>query len=367
MEVDIALIAHPTDPFRNVAPEEEWARPYADRRKVRLEVTEEESLASVLERAAAAMGLSPPEDHRGSQFSAAHRNVAFYKPEDDDGFADRPIPRYLMSQLTLVDDQRRAMFGVHDHRVVRYSDLLRAQEAGTLDGDPQRPYLIVEPGYGDVPPPDWPTVVEGLKVLWDVIERLAAIGGAWFFGKKVIEEAQKRLGRGVEAAEAHPEWAQRDTRPYQFAVLFFTRPWQAGELAGLLGCSTPEAEGILWALGFALDEERALWQYSGDDAAELINAVHREIQIASHRGGSDWISVLRRRLIHLLETGESPRWSSRRTRASGNTVRALASASARRSITPSGASGVTESTRLSPRLPGPGPRSRLAIASRRKR
>jgi hypothetical protein len=157
-----------------------------------------------------------------------------------------------------------------------------------------------------VPPPDWPTVLEGLKVLWDVIERLAAIGGAWFFGKKVVDEVKRRLDRGVEAAEAHPEWGQRGSRPYEFVLLFFTRPWKAGDLAGLLGCSEREAEGILWALGFSFDEDAGEWQDSGDDAAEVINAVHREIQIASHRGGEDWISVLRRRLIHLLETGESP-------------------------------------------------------------
>jgi hypothetical protein len=61
----------------------------------------------VLKRAAEAMGLSPPGGQLGSRFSAAHRNVAFYKPEDDHGFATRHIPRYLMSELTLVDDRGR--------------------------------------------------------------------------------------------------------------------------------------------------------------------------------------------------------------------------------------------------------------------
>lgn len=260
--------------------------------RVRLQINESDTLASVLERASEALGLRPPSDQWVPRFS--HASIAFFKPEDEAGFASRHIPRYLMSELTLVDEHGTAMFGVHDLRAVRYTDLLRAAEAGTLDGDPQKPYLIIEPGYGDVPPPDWVTVIDGLKVVRDVLEYLALPGGAWA-SWKFLNEVRRRVGRSVEAAEGHPEWAQRGTRPYQFAALFITRPWTSSELAALLGCSSDEAEAILWAVGYSFDEEAGNWTYAGDEAAELINAIQREIQIAAHRGGDEWQVVLRGR------------------------------------------------------------------------
>lgn len=210
-----------------------------------------------------------------------------------------------MSQVILVDEEGHAVFGVTNTQDIRYADLMRASEAGTIDGDPLRPYLIVERPYGDVPPPDWPTVITGMDVLWRAIEGAAAVGGTWFFGREVLSRVRDRLSRGVKAAEGHTEWAERGIRPYQFIALLMTRNWRSDQVAALLDCPTDEAEGILWILGFSFDSTTGIWEHAGDEAASLLQDVYREIEIASH-DGEGWEERLRMRLLHLLTHGDRP-------------------------------------------------------------
>ena len=309
LDVTVALIADPVAPFRTMVSEDELTRPYSERRKARLEAAEEESFASVLERAAAVMGITPPAGHYAPGFSAFHNRVAFYKPEDEEAAPIRSFGRLFWYELILVGSDGRAIFGVSDKRAVTYGDLICAADAGTIEGDPLRPYLIVEPGWGDAPPPDWPTVLEALRVLREVLEVVATTGGVLAFGKLVLDAVRDRAGRGGAAIEAHREWAQRGTRPYQFAGLIGMKDWTPAELATLLGCTEDEAEAILWTLGFAFDDDAQRWTASGDEAAKLIAKIHAEVGFASHRGG-DWQPLFRRRLIKLLEDGDAPDYAA---------------------------------------------------------
>lgn len=304
LPVVVALIADPDNPFGRIASQEEWSRPYAQRRTVSLEVGESESLAGVLERAAEEMELVPPPDWHPPQFSATHNKVAFYRREDEQGFAARHVPRFLLSELTLVDQHGRAIFGVSDLRAVRYTDLLRAAEAGVLVGDPLRPYLIVEAPYGDWVGPDWPTLVDGLKVSWQVLEHVATAGGAIAAIQLLKDEIQKRLRCGEDAVEANAEWAQRRTMPYQFIALLRSRRWRPSELAPLLGCVEPEAEAVLLLLGFSLDETTDEWTYQGDAAAAVMTDLLHEITLAAHRYDEDDAELVRR-LVHYFQRSES--------------------------------------------------------------
>ena len=60
--LEVALIGDPAEPFLRSASEEEWNRPYAERKTIPLEVAQDDRLQDVLTRAAERMGLEPPED-----------------------------------------------------------------------------------------------------------------------------------------------------------------------------------------------------------------------------------------------------------------------------------------------------------------
>ena len=303
LTVTVALIADPVRPLERTASQEEWSRPYGERRKVQVEGAETDTLATILERAAATLGLTPP----SGRFSAWGNRIAFYKTEDEKGLAERAQPRLLLTELIVVDRHGRALFGVSDLRTVRYDQLLRSAEAGTIEGDPLRPYLVAEPGWGDMPPVDWPTAYEGLKVVWEAVEIVATVGGAVGFVALVLDRVRKRVNAGREAIDAHyTNWTQRSQRPDQFVSLMTMRPWTPEELARLLDCSSSEAEAVLWCLGFAYDEADGRWRPGGDEAARAIRGALEELDLAWHALYDEWEPTFRRRLVRYLETGERP-------------------------------------------------------------
>lgn len=306
-DVEVALIADTDAPFEPGPIDERfYAIPYRERRRVKLKVDEAESLARVLSRAADLLGLKPLATHwTGDSLDMAHRKIAFYRPEDEEAFQPRPQGRMMLQELTLVDGQGRAIFGVHDLRSVRYADVVRAAECGVIDGDPFRPYLILDDGWGDVPPVDWATVWEGLDVAWDVVKAVAVAGGAVAAVEKARSWIKQRLRHGREALAANAEWAQRGYRPDQFAALLAARDWDATGLAGLLSCSQAEAEAILWTLGFSFDDDSGRWRSGGEPAAEFLNDLVDAISWSSHAGG-EWQPRLRTWLIRYLETGNRP-------------------------------------------------------------
>lgn len=306
LEVVVALIANPGDPFRSQAPESEWNRPYAERTKVTLAVAEDESLAEVLERAAAQLSLVPPTDFVPQGFSATRSRVAFYRPDDEAGFGERYVPRFLLGEVTLVDGGGRVIFGARNLRAITYRELLAAAEAGVLGGDPLRPYLIIEVGYGDMPPPDLALLLEGLAALRETMQVVVEAGGALMVAKWVRDAVRHRLRRGQEALEKNKEWIHRGYSPYQFVALIRSRAWTTHELATALGCGADEAEAMLWVLGFAQDPENGRWVPGGDEPAEVLRQLQTEFVIAGHDRTSDWTLELQRRTRAYLETGEPP-------------------------------------------------------------
>lgn len=308
LEIELALIADHEAPFEPGPIDAAlYAKRYHDRPRITIMAAPDESLASVLERAAARFELVPPPDYwGGARFDASHRKVIFYKPEDETEPIRRARGRLFWGELTLVAQDGRAIFGVHDLRTVRYADLLRSAAAGTIEGDPLRPYLILDDGWGDAPPADWATVQVALEVAWEVAKAFAVIAGA---GAGVVAARKwflDRLGRGREALRSNPEWAQRGYRPDQFEALLLTREWKPSELAPVLGCSEAQAEGVLWIMGYALDESKGRWRYEGDDDSSInFSAIMGAINYASH-GPPDWEARFQEWLESYLESGEPP-------------------------------------------------------------
>jgi hypothetical protein len=84
--VTVAVLGDPNHPFENFGasmPEEDFARPYAERPKLELEVEDDELLIDVLGRAAARLGIRPawsPDAREGIAF------VSFHVPQDEDRY-----------------------------------------------------------------------------------------------------------------------------------------------------------------------------------------------------------------------------------------------------------------------------------------
>lgn len=233
--------------------------------------------------------------------------MAFYRAEDELGFIERPQGRLLLSELTLVDRHGRAVFGVHDLRTVTYAQLLQSSAAGVLDGDPLRPYLIVEAGYGDVPPPDWPTFAAAFEVASDVVRTMAEVGGAIALGKLVLDSVRERVDRGREALQEHwTDWTQRSQRPDQFATLLQTGVWTAQELAAVLDCEPSEAQAIAWALGFVYEEAEQRWVPGADEASRVLLHLREDAWLVTQQLHEDWEPMFRARVVEYVETGEPP-------------------------------------------------------------
>ena len=304
LKVEVALVGDPDSHGPGVLDDAYFAVPYAQRTRVQLEADEDDSLASVMKRAAELMGIR---GWSGGHFDRRSNRIAFYKPADDEGMAPRGIPRLLANELILVDERGQAMFGVHDHRAVRLSDLIRASEAGTLEGDPLRPYLYLDYGWGDAPLPDWTTAHEGLKVALEVLGAINLVQTVVSAGKWLKE----RLGRATDALEAHPEWMQRGYRPDQFQALVSIRDWSTEDLASLLGCSEDQAEGILWALGYSYNEETRRWEQCGDETGQMLTDIQTAIAWLE-KDNPGWEARFRRWLLRYVETGDRPPFESLR-------------------------------------------------------
>ncbi len=286
-------------------PPEEFARPYDQRERFTIEAELDETFASLRAKAFEHFGFAVGEPTL-QYGKPALGPVAFFKDGDEAGISNRAMPRIFWGQLTLVDDEGRAVFGVHDFRSVTLADLVRASERGVIDGDPLRPYLIAEGGWGDHPPPDWPTLIHGFEVAWPYIQTVIEGTGIALTVREVWNRVADRLKRSSETASNHREWAQRKYSPFQFQALLRTRDWTSEQISVLLGCSLEEVEPVMWGLGFTLDPESGTWAENTDEASEFVRKVHLEIEIVSNTDSrQDLDALLRKRVEYLVETGEN--------------------------------------------------------------
>jgi hypothetical protein len=160
---------------------------------------------------------------------------------------------------------------------VRYGDLLRAADAGVLEGDPLRPYLILHAEIGNGLLADWGTVLNLWDLAWHVFDRidtLMGVGAAALGARELIRRLKDRLSRGRSVVSKHyVDWRERQGDPATLAAFLSRTPRTTAQVAGLLGCAEPEAEAVLWAFGLSRDEAPGL----DDPPAPSLDRVPGEI------------------------------------------------------------------------------------------
>jgi hypothetical protein len=249
---------------------------YAARPATELQARADETLRSVLGRSAAELGVGVDESSETAiqtDVTALLEFADFYRPEDETGW----VPRKPALDVTLVDDAGRARWldSIMDATI---EELIQASRAGVLEGDPLRPYLIlqVQAGAADLVR-DWDQLLAGIELLG---RALTAVGGV-YGGMVAVKAVVRRLTNGDRALRRRlDEWAGRGGGPTRVRQLFRKREWSTDEAAQLLGCTAQEAEATLHGLGFALDPHQMTWRQSGDLPAQFIVAMLDLISMA---------------------------------------------------------------------------------------
>jgi len=293
-DVTLALVGDPRHPFEPFS-DQERERPWDERIKIRLSVERAETLAAVIERALEGFGIRAPEDAISPHH---HVDLAFFTENHPRGYWQRGV--------ILVDDAGRAIWGVHDMRLVTYGEVLASADAGALAGDPLRVHIILREGIGNGIGLDWPALFQGLQiawqVAWEVAERVAVIGGV----AAAVKLVRDRLGKGREAvARNAPQWDRRGAAPHAFSLFLAIHPWDIAHLAKLLDCSPADARAVLEVFGYARGGD-GLWHPANDEAAQMLSSVFEEAEWHMPYPSKEQQQRFRERIGVLLETGRRP-------------------------------------------------------------
>lgn len=135
MKVEVALVAtfNPADDI-----DSEATRPYREREKATLSVEGATSLRSILDQSMTEFLKSHTFDPRD-----AGKSLDFYRGSPDEG-AQLFYP--ARTDLTIVDSHGHARWHVKPEDIT-LDQLTEARRSGVINGDVQRPYLIVDPKW----------------------------------------------------------------------------------------------------------------------------------------------------------------------------------------------------------------------------
>jgi hypothetical protein len=291
--VEFALIGDPAEPGARIS-DEDWSRPWDERARIQLDVDDNDSLGSVVDRVLSEFGVV-----LADEVVPAHVvNVALVDDEAD---------RVGTWDLTLVDDEGRVIWTAYDLRLVPYWQLVRAVEAGAVRGDPRRLYVILKEPIGDGLGIDWPTILDAWRIVDEIVMRIGGYAGAAAGLAGAYQYVRHRLEAGREAvARNAPRWAQRGGHPYDvFRLLASRGSWSAQDLATLLGCSEDDAVSVLALYGFGYNEADGRWRQDADDAARVLSVAFEEAS-AMRFELSDAHDEFAARVEQLVRTGERP-------------------------------------------------------------
>jgi hypothetical protein len=153
---------------------------------------------------------------------------------------------------------------------------------------------------------DWDLFTQQLKLLWEVSGIAAQLGGAWGFFELVRKVVSRRSEKATEIVERQSAaWNERGARPGDVIELVRRRPQTGESISALLGCTVPEAEAGLWAIGAT--ETDGLWFYRGDPAAALIaDDLQLEAMFSAYRPERGPRAEFDRRLEELGRNGKVP-------------------------------------------------------------
>jgi hypothetical protein len=234
-----------------------------------LDVGEYESLAELMDRAAVDLGV---EGFGGLSPSRAFSTVAFR----DDAVPLSPVRTYAAPMLPLIDDAGHLHF-VNRFSAASYMDVIRAADAGLINGDPRGLFLIRQafaggPWYAQ----DWQTLLDLLLISERMLEHLGGAADGIQAALGVIQRAREAMRRRM------PRWTQRQVTTDRLQSMVKRKHWSTGELASLLGCTDDEAGAVLEYLGYA-PSPGAEWLPRTDAAGHVLEAVRDVIRVMPGR------------------------------------------------------------------------------------
>lgn len=226
--------------------------PYAERMKVELVVSDDESLDSVLRRAADAVrprAVAGSHGYTDDPMSTVHWTW-FYEPADDATLNGK----YYEMAPSLILVERHGLARWHVPRdEISYGELVRSAELGLMRGDPLKPYLVLlmPQGSGDMQ-----LAWDAIRVIWDLLPGVVASIEAIRLGHRGVRSLRSRL-RGADVTAAYQDaWTARGGGPHDVARVVECGPWDVGDLAALMGVATnDEARAILELFGCAADAD----------------------------------------------------------------------------------------------------------------
>lgn len=239
--------------------------------------------------------------------------IAFRRSDDDDvleagEFRTLRRDQRMTSTVAIVRDAEGRAVWKRPGLEATMAQLLDAAAVGLVEGDPLQPYLIPSIPQGD---PgllgEWKAFAESLRVLWVVIEAMAAVGGALQLLELLKNRRSTRVPEIVE--KEAPGWTERGAAPADFFRFLIAKPRSSTEVASLLGCSVAEVQALLWGLGFAYDDDAGQWRYGGDTAARFLG---KDVDwsfadlFIGQDGQDRFREFVAQRLARVLETGTVP-------------------------------------------------------------
>lgn len=201
------------------------------------------------------------------RFEEHLRFAAFVRPGDEGAGPAVLRHKHLnLRRVATVDVEGLAHWDVHPLDA-QIEDLLRAGDAGLVDGDPRRPYLILAVPAGDlgVFSTTWSALEEAFDVLWTAI----SVAGTGYSAAQSLQAIRDRFGKAKKVVKScSGDWHRRGARPSDLPAVLASRPRTPAEVAALLGCAEAEAEALMWGLGFEQAED-ARWRPGSADQEDL--------------------------------------------------------------------------------------------------
>jgi hypothetical protein len=179
--------------------------------------------------------------------------------------------------------------------------LVRSAEHGLLRGDPLRPYLVLLRPQGSG---DWQLAWDAIRAIWNLLPGVVPTAGAIKLGAEGIRSLQNRL-RGAEVAAAYePDWTARGGGPHDIARVIERGPWEASDLAAIMGVATDDdAKAILELFGCTPDADGRY--VLGEDLESRILRLAEDEAFVYFRGVTPTEDELRERLLARLEVASS--------------------------------------------------------------
>lgn len=266
-----------------------------------------ETLATVLDRAAEALGVIVPpvvtkiranlRAEEGEPAAPSERvsdglyYAAFHLPDDDE---PRQVPEGMLRRdarsrrptvLVVRDPDGRALWR-RPPFAATIGELLDAHAVGLLEGDPLEPYLVLSIPQGAVDVlSEWRHLQDALETGWQLRGAALELITLFSFIAAVRTWIRRHSAKAAEAVERNaPDWAARGAAPEDLRSLLASRPRRGSEIAALLGCSEGEAEAILWGLGFSPQRDGS-WTLRRSAAARIRGFLDRLARRLRHGGG----------------------------------------------------------------------------------